>query len=376
MSEVEESTGDRRARLRRRRRWRIGLLAVGVIVVAGAGTAAAIGFGGKDPSTPGRSSAPPATATVTRQTLTETEDVNGVLGYGDATTIVARTPLGPPSGQTANVYTWLPAEGAVIGRGQPVYRVDNQPVPLIYGSVPLYRILRDGASGPDVKELEANLKALGYTGFTADSDYTAGTAEAVRDWQEDLGLDRTGVVNVNQVVVTRNAIRVAAVPAYLGEPAAGPLLSYTGSTRLVQIALDVSLQNLVRVGIAASVTLPDSSTVNGKVASVGAVASSSPGSNGGSKTTIAVEVSIAGQDRLGSLDAAPVQVTLVSDTRENVLTVPVAALVALAEGGYGVQVVQGGQTRYVAVETGMFADGRVEVSGGGLAEGTVIGVPS
>jgi len=82
------------------------------------------------------------------------------------------------------------------------------------------------------------------------------------------------------------------------------------------------------------------------------------------------------QTKLGSLDSAPVSVTLVSDTRENVLTVPVAALVALAEGGYGVQVIEGSTTRYVAVKTGMFAGGRVEISGDGIAEGTVVGLPT
>ena len=57
------------------------------------------------------------------------------------------------------------------------------------------------------------------------------------------------------------------------------------------------------------------------------------------------------------------------------LTVPVAALVALAEGGYGVEVVDGRRTRYVAVETGLFAGGRVEVTGDGLAEGMTVGMP-
>ena len=79
---------------------------------------------------------------------------------------------------------------------------------------------------------------------------------------------------------------------------------------------------------------------------------------------------------IGTLDAAPVDVTLVSKTKENVLTVPIAALLALAEGGYGVQVVDGQRTYYVAVETGLFAGGRVEVSGAGLAEGMVVGVPA
>jgi hypothetical protein len=61
---------------------------------------------------------------------------------------------------------------------------------------------------------------------------------------------------------------------------------------------------------------------------------------------------------------------------ENVLTVPVAALLALAEGGYGVQIVEGGTTKIVGVKTGLFAGGQVEVSGDGLAEGQVVGMPA
>jgi hypothetical protein len=70
-----------------------------------------------------------------------------------------------------------------------------------------------------------------------------------------------------------------------------------------------------------------------------------------------------------------VHVALVSAHVDNVLTVPVAALVALAEGGYGVQVVDGSTTRYVAVRTGMFANGRVEIAGEGITAGTLVGVP-
>ena len=60
---------------------------------------------------------------------------------------------------------------------------------------------------------------------------------------------------------------------------------------------------------------------------------------------------------------------LTGDERKDVLTVPVAALLALAEGGYGVEVVDGGDRRIVAVETGLFAGGRVEVTGDGHRRG-------
>ena len=54
---------------------------------------------------------------------------------------------------------------------------------------------------------------------------------------------------------------------------------------------------------------------------------------------------------------------------KDVLAVPVGALLALREGGYALQLPDGG---LVAVQTGMFAEGLVEVSGAGLTEGLTV----
>jgi hypothetical protein len=75
----------------------------------------------------------------------------------------------------------------------------------------------------------------------------------------------------------------------------------------------------------------------------------------------------------GSLDQAPVKVGITSDSRKGVLTVPVNALLALAEGGYGVRLLDG---RIVAVTPGLFARGMVEISGEGIAEGVEVEVPT
>ena len=62
---------------------------------------------------------------------------------------------------------------------------------------------------------------------------------------------------------------------------------------------------------------------------------------------------------------------------DDVLAVPVSALVALLEGGYAVEVVDDdGSRRYVAVETDLFDDGWVEVRGDGLSEGQSVVVAS
>jgi hypothetical protein len=134
------------------------------------------------------------------------------------------------------------------------------------------------------------------------------------------------------------------------------------------------LQGLVKRGITATVTLPDGTTIHGTVATVGTVATA--GATATSPATIAVTVTLAHQSALGTLDQAPVAVTLVSARVANALTVPVAALVALAGGGYGVQVVTGSASHYVPVQLGMFAGGRVQITGAGITEGTRVGVPS
>ena len=79
----------------------------------------------------------------------------------------------------------------------------------------------------------------------------------------------------------------------------------------------------------------------------------------------------------GAYDEAPVDVSLAKETAKHVLSVPVEALLALAEGGYAVEVVNAdGSTRLVRVEPGMYADSFVEVTGSGLRDATKVVVPA
>ncbi len=348
---------------------------VTVVVLAGAGATAVatLGLGGRGSGAASHSTLPPATAQVARATLRETTDVDGTLGYGDSRTLAGRTP---------GVLTGIPAEGTIVRRGQALYTVDQKPVTLLYGGTPAYRRLAPGVTGTDVRELEENLRALGYTGFTVDDRYTTGTATAVKAWQEDLGLTETGTVDPSQVLFASGPLRVAEQKAHVGDQVApgAPILTYTGTGRLVTVALPVADQQYVRPGATVTVELPDGSTVSGRITSVGTVAhqqsdASNPNGDSGS-ATIDVTVAIANQRALGTLDQAPVTVHIVSAERRNVLAVPVAALLALREGGYGVQVVSGGSSRIVAVQVGMFANGQVEISGPGIGPGTVVGVPA
>jgi len=78
----------------------------------------------------------------------------------------------------------------------------------------------------------------------------------------------------------------------------------------------------------------------------------------------------------GHFDQAPVTVSIVSAQARGVLAVPVSALVALAGGGYAVEVVDGPARHLVAVQTGLFSQTLVQVSGPGLTVGQRVEVPS
>jgi peptidoglycan hydrolase-like protein with peptidoglycan-binding domain len=358
-----------------RRRWRwtwrvsiavAGLLAVGGATAAATGTGLGLPIGARRGEA--RGALPPATATVTRQTLVDAQSESGELGYGDATTV---------TGRLDGTVTALPASGSTVKRGEAICRVNDTPVVLLYGPLPAYRALSPGTEGADVKQFEQNLYELGYRGFTVDDTYSDATAVAVEKWQKDLGLPQTGTVELGRVVYAAGPVRVDTQNAAVGDalqPAKG-LLTYTGASRVIIVELDVSDQRLTRTGPAVSVKLPDGRTVSGKIAKTQTVVKPAEGQNP-AKTKIKVTVTVDDEKALAGLDLAAVEVSFTASQRENVLTVPVAALLALAEGGYGVQVVDGATTRVVAVKTGLFAGGRVEVSGDGLAEGMTVGMPS
>lgn len=296
--------------------------------------------------------------------------------------------------------TWLPAQGDVIDRGKPVYRVNGVPIPLLFGDEPISRKLTEGVSGHDVKELEDNLLALGYgdTGhLKADGNFAAADTGAVKRWQQALGAPVTGIVKAGDVVVLPGAIRISSVDATLGGPAAPGqvLLKATSTTRQVAVQLDATQQSNVAVGNHVTITLPGHRTTLGTVSSVGKVATipqsgsgslsgssssgySSSSSSGSSPPTIQVLIAPADPAATGTLDAAPVQVAITTASVKDALVVPVTALLATSDG-YELEVVSpNGQRRREHVTLGLFDDaaGLVQVSGSGLQAGQRVVVAS
>ncbi|MEU7861945.1 peptidoglycan-binding protein [Nonomuraea sp. NPDC049141] len=329
------------------------------------------GDGGTGTASSGRPPVP-ATAAIVRQDLVNTKTVDGALTYSGERLL---------TGGAAGTVTWVAAEGAVIRRGHPLLKVDRKPLVLMYGKLPLYRRLEQGVSdGPDVEQLERNLKALGYGDYlTVDQRFTYATYLAVRQWQDDLGLRRTGQVDAAQVVFVPAPVRVTEAKVEVGGhtgPGQG-VLTVSGIRRLVHVDLDTDYQELARKGAKVGVKLPGGERITGKITSVGTVAKSAQSGQGqdSGETTVDVDITLSRTPHT-KLDQAPVDVELESERRKGVLAAPVEALLALREGGFGVEVVEGSATRIVPVRVGAFGSGKVEISGPGIAEGTKVGVPA
>jgi peptidoglycan hydrolase-like protein with peptidoglycan-binding domain len=288
-------------------------------------------------------------------------------------------------------YTMLPEAGAVIRRGYPLYAINGAPTLLLYGPVAAWRAFRPGmAPGTDVAQLDRNLQALGYGHGLAGARFTAATQQAVTAFQSAHGLEQTGVLLLGSVAFFPGPVRVTSVTPTLGQPvqtggqgqSGSAVLSVTSTRHQVAIELDAAQQSQIKVGDGVIVTLPDNSTTPGVVSNVGKVATvpSSDQGNGGSSTpTIEVDVRLLHQAAAGSLDQAPVSVSITTGSVSNVLVVPVNALLALASGGYAVEVAGAGGARHlVAITLGLFddADGLVQVSSSGLRAGQRVVVPT
>ncbi|MEU8076646.1 peptidoglycan-binding domain-containing protein [Catellatospora citrea] len=335
----------------------LALLAVGVMAALGLG-----GDGGDQPAE--RRTGPAATTTVTRQTLVEAVTVPGVLGYGPAT---------PVTSTATGTVTWLPAVGATVVRGGQLLRADDQPVLLLYGALPMYRALNAGVTGADVKQFEQNLAALGLRGFDVDETFSGSTATAVKRWQKSLGLPETGAVDRDRVIYAAGPVRVSGQLVRVGASATGDVLEYTGSTRAVTATADRSRAGWAVPNAKVELFTHSGTPTPGTVVTLTDAPAAGGADSGGANVTITI--AYAAQQALGSQDGVGVTIRHVLQERRDVLTVPVNALLALAEGGYGVEVVTD-RVRIVAVQVGLFAGGRVEISAAGIDDGTTVGIPA
>ena len=281
------------------------------------------------------------------------------------------------SAPIAGTVTALPSEGSVVGQSQALIEVEGQPVVVLLGEIPAYRTLTVGVSGRDVQQFEDSLAALGFgdvNGFEADGDFDAATARAAAAWQTSIGQRPDGVVNFGDVYFTPAPVRIGQNLVSVGNAVfdGTPIMALSAEETYVTVELSTDDQDLIAVGDAVIVKLPSGVEEQATVTEIGSVVLANQQGDTYFETTVV----LADQTAAEGLDEAPVDVIVTGTVAEDVLAVPVTALLALAEGGYAVEIVdEDGGTYLVGVVPGLFADGLVEVTSSELRAGMQVIVP-
>lgn len=313
------------------------------------------------------------TAAVTKGDVTVETQAQGTLQYSSQR---------PVNSGLSGVVTSLPAVGSLIGTGGTLYTVNTSPVILMSGAMPAWRDFATGMTkGEDVRQLESNLAAFGVFTGDVDTEFTAKTADAIKKWQKNLGVEQTGTLSAKAILFSTEDLRVAELKTTVGTPVSDGTEMYqvSANSKVVTVNLKLSDQALAVPGAAVTVGLPTGTETAGTVASVGVPTEQAGADDKAAKTVVLpVVITLADQAATGDLQRATVSVRFSSVQSGDLLTVPVEALVAIDDSSFAVEVPgkgKEGATTRIPVTTGIFASGRVAITGDGIAEGVKVMVP-
>jgi peptidoglycan hydrolase-like protein with peptidoglycan-binding domain len=328
--------------------------------------------------------------------------VGAAVGSGGALLVgreTERSFLVAATGADGGAITSVAAVGTPVVTGTVLFWQNGHPVVAIEGDASTTPALTrdlstDADNGVDVKLLEAMLVAGGFdpeSAVVVDDEFDDATAAAVQRWWESLGIaaDAADItVPAGSFVVVPGGLFASTALVADGTVPTGDavVLSLTTAAREVTTSAPIGDETFA-LGAAIDVEFPDRTVSTGTVVDVGTVAVSADNVPG-STPTVTITLHVA--DIPSTVDdfvQIPVTLRVISEEVKDAFVVPVSALVALAEGGYGVEIATGDgtssttgetatPTSLIAVEPGLFADGFVSITGDQVKAGLHVVVPS
>ncbi|MEU2234446.1 peptidoglycan-binding protein [Streptomyces vietnamensis] len=161
------------------------------MLLAGAGVVASTLI--KSPSQAAAEAGPPErsvlTSPVEHRVLTSSVIVRGQVVAGQSVDVAPQVAAG--EGGAAPVVTKLPVkQGDRLKAGQVLLEVSGRPVFALPGRIPVYRDLKPGAEGDDVRQLQKALQGLGHsTGGDTAGTFGEGTKAALNAFYAAIGYD-------------------------------------------------------------------------------------------------------------------------------------------------------------------------------------------
>jgi len=276
--------------------------------------------------------------------------------------------------------------GGRVQPGHVIAEIDGRPIILLRGSLPAYRDLREGDSGPDVTQLQTALIRLGYADFDPSGYFGPSTAHALALLYEQLGYSvptyrkpvkkhakpptPTPYLPMGEVsfIPAASALVVSSAASTGSEVSAGQVvLRLAVGKPYVTGMLSAQQANLARAGIPARIAWPGAIKA-GVVARISTIPAYAPAGQGPPEYPLVVTSRRPLPQRL---IGSAVRLTLLAPvTGGPVLTVPLTAVfTAAARQGKSsahrsspfVVLVAKGRRKKVPVTTGPAAGGFVAV---------------
>lgn len=298
----------------------------------------------------------------------------GTLQYAEQRTLA--------SGPSGIVTSLLPA-GSAVKAGETLYTVNSRPVVLLAGALPAWRDFESGMSrGEDVRQLEANLAAFGLFRGDVDTEFTALTTQAIKAWQKQIGVEQSGAIERSAILFAEKDIRIAEQKGSVGANVGDGTELYLVSSleKSVSVQLNLNDQGLAVLDAPVAIALPTGVETGGVVSGIGAPVEKS-GADPSTPTAFVLPVTVTLTDPAAAneFSRASVTVRFSSALSADALTVPVEALLAIDDQTFAVEIQNADPERArqrIAVATGAFGSGRVEISGDGISEGLRVVVPT
>jgi len=299
-----------------------------------------------------------AWATVEVVDLGQVAEFTGLVSWGSSVSIAT---------DATGVITASVSAGATVRAGDVVVAVNARPLFVGDGPVPMYRELAltsPPMSGPDVEQLQEFLTDQGFgnaAGFKVDAKFGALTRTALKDWQRDVGLEATGRIDSSQLVFFDGPVRVV---SELVVGARFETLEVVGSTATLVVTDSATKLNALTPGATVQVNYRDNYIVDAVVAEVQQSVTETGAVQG--HATIALPT-----NPPGHLVALNMSVDTV--TQNQVLAVPAAAIFALADGRFAVEILNANnETQAVEVRLGIQVDDQVVIEAGLTAGDRVV----
>ena len=167
-------------------------LVLALVIVAAVGSWIA-GSSIVSPAEAAARTAPPTAAPilvpVEERVLTSDIVTRGTARYGRPQSFsIVPSALKP----NASVITRLPLRSTQLTEGSVMLTASGRPVFVLQGEIPAYRDLVPGISGDDVRQLEEELKRLGFDPGPMDGTFDEQTSAAVADWYASAGWEPFG----------------------------------------------------------------------------------------------------------------------------------------------------------------------------------------